>query len=52
MQYEEFRVHSTANKGVYLPLDHELEVSNPECSALTFKVDKMLGNWEGGGGGH
>ena len=29
VQYEEFRVHSTASKCVYLPVKHELEVSNP-----------------------
>ena len=39
MQCKEFGVHSTSSKCVYLPLNHELEVSNPfniqtECSAL------------------
>ena len=39
MQYEEFRVHSTANKSVSLPFNHELEVSNSfniqtDCSVL------------------
>ena len=29
MSDEEFRVHSTAGKCVYLPLNHELEVSKP-----------------------
>ena len=37
--YEEFRVHSTVSKCVYLPVKHEQEVSNPfniqtECTAL------------------
>ena len=37
--YEEFRVHSTVSKCVYLPVKHEQEVSNAfniqtECSAL------------------
>ena len=38
MQYEKFRVHSTDGKCVSLPLNHELDVSNPfniqtECSS-------------------
>ena len=41
MQYEEFRVNSTASKCVYFTLNHELEVSNPftiqtECSAMIY----------------
>ena len=40
VQYEEFQGHSTAIKCIYMPLNHELEVSNPfniqtECYALT-----------------
>ena len=41
--YEEFRVHSTVSKCVYLPVKHEQEVSNSfniqtECSALKYGI--------------
>ena len=41
MQYEEFLVHSTVRKCVYLPLNHELEVST-ESSALTYSVGMVF----------
>ena len=33
--YDDFRVHSTASKCVYLPVKHELEVSNPSSNIQT-----------------
>ena len=48
VQHEEFRVKSTASKCIYLPLNHELEVSNP-FNILQYKFCALLGT---GGGGY
>ena len=46
MQLEEFRVNSTVSKCIYLPLNHELEVSNPS-NILQYKLCALLGSMHG-----